>query len=48
MKAQTAFAAAFIAALFLPPLLLDRTSVVSQKENRNLAQKPAIIAGGGV
>ena len=48
MKAQTAFAAAFIAALFLPPLLLDRTSVVSQKENRNLAQKPAIIADGGM
>ena len=47
MKAQTAFAAAFIAALFLPPLLLDRTSVVSQKENRNLAQRPAIIAEGG-
>ena len=48
MKAQTAFAAAFIAALFLPPLLLDRTSVVSQKENRNLAQKPAIIKDGGM
>ena len=48
MKAQTAFAAAFIAALFLPPLLLDRTSVVSQKENRNLAQKPTIIASGGM
>ena len=48
MKAQTAFAVAFIAALFLPPLLFDRTSVVSQKENRNLAQKPAIIADGGM
>ena len=48
MKAQTAFAVAFIAALFLPPLLLDRTSVVSQKENRNLAQKPAIIKDGGM
>ena len=48
MKAQTAFAAAFIAALFLPPLLLDRTSVVSQKENRNLAQKPVIIKDGGM
>ena len=48
MKAQTAFAAAFIAALFLPPLLLDRTSIVSQKENRNLAQKPAIIKDGGM
>ena len=48
MKAQTAFAAAFIAALFLPPLLLDHTSVVSQKENRNLAQKPAIIKDGGM
>ena len=32
----------------MPPLLLDRTSVVSQKENRNLAQKPAIIKDGGM
>lgn len=48
MKAQTAFAVAFLTVLFIPPLLLDWTSLVSQKENRILASKPVIIVDGNI